>query len=59
MTAFYNGEVWAGNLGDIPLTSEIQIQLDIGRPLIPPEHIAFPADLAASCKNAAGQPAKC
>ena len=59
VTAFYDGQVWTGNPGDIPLTSEIQIQLDVGTPLIAPEHIVFPASLAASCENAAGKPAKC
>ena len=59
VTTFYDGKVWTGNPGDIPLTSEIQIQLDIGKPLIAPEHIVFPAGLAPSCENAAGIPAKC
>jgi hypothetical protein len=48
VTAFYNGKVWTGALGAIPLTSEAQIQLDVGKPLIAPEHIVFPAGLAAS-----------
>ena len=59
VTMFYDGKVWTGNPGDIPLTSEIQIQLDIGKPLIAPEHIVFPAGLAPACENAAGIPAKC
>jgi hypothetical protein len=48
VTAFYNGKVWTGNPSAIPLTSEAQIQLDIGKPLIAPQHIKFPKGLAAS-----------
>lgn len=59
VTTFYDGKVWTGNPGAIPLTSETQIQLDVGRPLVAPEHIVFPAGLAASCENAAGKPTNC
>lgn len=59
VTAFYDGKVWTGNPRDIPLTSETQIQLDVGKPLIAPEHIVFPADLAGACKNAAGKITSC
>ncbi len=48
VTAFYNGKVWTGNPSAIPLTSEAQIQLDLGKPLIAPQHIKFPKGLAAS-----------
>jgi hypothetical protein len=48
VTAFYNGKVWTGDPGNIPLTSEAQIQLDLGKPLIAPQHIKFPSGLAAS-----------
>lgn len=48
VTAFYNGKVWTGSPSAIPLTSEAQIQLDLGRPLIAPQHIEFPKGLAAS-----------
>jgi hypothetical protein len=39
VTALYNGAVWTGNPRDIPLGSHTQIQLDVGTPLIAPEHI--------------------
>ena len=48
VTAFYNGKVWTASPGNIPLTSEAQIQLDLGKPLIAPQHIKFPKGLAAS-----------
>jgi hypothetical protein len=48
VTAFYNGNVWTRALAAIPLTSEAQIQLDVGSPVVAPEHIVFPKGLAAS-----------
>jgi hypothetical protein len=48
VTAFYNGKVWTGDLANIPLPSEAQIQLDIGKPIVAPEHIRFPKGLAPS-----------
>jgi hypothetical protein len=45
VTAFYNGEVWAKAPASIPLTSEAQIQLDVGSPVVAPEHIVFPKGL--------------
>ncbi len=48
VTAFYDGKDWTGNPAAIPLTATAQIQLDVGKPLIAPEHIKFPAGLAAS-----------
>jgi hypothetical protein len=48
VTAFWNGKVWTGNLAAIPLPSEAQVQLDIGKPVVAPEHIVFPKGLAAS-----------
>lgn len=48
VTTFYDGKVWTGNPADIPLTSETQIQLDVGTPIVAPEHIVFPKGLAAS-----------
>jgi hypothetical protein len=47
VTTFYNGKVWTGSPADVPLTAAAQIQLDIGTPLIAPEHIPFPKLLAA------------
>lgn len=51
VTAFYNDKVWTAPLGRIPLTARAQIQLDVGTPLVAPEHIHFPAGLAASMSN--------
>jgi hypothetical protein len=48
VTTFYDGKVWTGNPGEIPLTSETQIQLDVGAPVVAPEHIRFPSGLAAA-----------
>jgi hypothetical protein len=45
VTAFFNGHVFTGNPRAIPLLAHAQIQLDVGRPLIAPEHIAFPQGL--------------
>jgi hypothetical protein len=47
VTAFYGGKVYEGNPRDIPLTSEAQIQLDVGTPLTAPQLITFPKNLAA------------
>jgi hypothetical protein len=52
VTTFYDGKVWTGNPGDIPLTSETQIQLDVGSPIVAPEHIVFPAGLGPPVKKA-------
>lgn len=41
VTAFYNGALYRGNPRDIPLGRYTQIQLDVGSPLIAPEHISF------------------
>jgi hypothetical protein len=46
VTAFYNGKAWAKSPASIPLTSEAQIQLDVGSPVVAPEHIVFPKGLA-------------
>jgi hypothetical protein len=48
VTTFYDGKVWTGNPANIPLTSELQVQLDVGGPIVAPEHITFPKGLAAS-----------
>jgi hypothetical protein len=45
VTALYNGQVFRGNPRDIPLTKHAQIQLEVGRPLVAPVHISFPAGL--------------
>jgi hypothetical protein len=48
VTAFYNGKVWARDPAAIPLTAAAQIQIDVGTPVVAPEHIKFPSGLAAS-----------
>jgi hypothetical protein len=45
VTAIYNGRLFVGNPRQIPLTAHAQIQLDVGRPLVAPLSIAFPAGL--------------
>jgi hypothetical protein len=45
VTSLYNGRVFRGNPRDIPLTRHAQIQLEVGRPLVAPVSITFPAGL--------------
>lgn len=45
VTAFYDGKVYRSNPADIPIGDHVQIQLDVGRPLVAPETIRFPAGL--------------
>ena len=45
VTAYYNGQVYRGNLRNIPLNAHAQIQLEVGRPLVVPESITFPNGL--------------
>ncbi len=45
VTALYNGQVYQGNPRDIPLTAHAQIQLEVGKPLVAPQHITFPSGL--------------
>jgi hypothetical protein len=45
VVAIYNGQVFTGNPRDIPLTAHAQIQLEVGTPLVAPEHITFPSGL--------------
>jgi hypothetical protein len=45
VTAIYNGRLFKGNPRQIPLTAHAQIQLDVGRPLVAPVSIGFPAGL--------------
>jgi hypothetical protein len=52
VTTFYNDKVWTGDPNAVPLTSEAQIQLDVGTPLVAPEQIKFPKGLAASMAKA-------
>jgi hypothetical protein len=45
VTAFFNGRVFTGNPREVPLLAHAQIQLDVGRPLIAPQHITLPPGL--------------
>jgi hypothetical protein len=45
VTALFNGHVFTGSPRTIPLLAHAQIQLDVGRPLIAPQQIAFPRGL--------------
>ncbi|HEX4527147.1 MAG TPA: hypothetical protein VH108_10460 [Gaiellaceae bacterium] len=45
VVAFYNGRDYAGNVRQIPLRKHAQVQLVVGKPLIAPETITFPAGL--------------
>jgi hypothetical protein len=45
VTALFNGRVFTGNVRQIPLLAHAQIQLEVGRPLVAPEKITFPAGL--------------
>jgi hypothetical protein len=45
VTAFVNGRRYLGNPRGIPLLAHAQVQLDVGRPLVAPESIRFPAGL--------------
>jgi hypothetical protein len=42
VTAIVNRRVWTGDPRRIPLTAHAQIQLEVGRPLVAPQHIEFP-----------------
>jgi hypothetical protein len=42
VTAIVNDRVWVGNPRDIPLIAHSQVQLEVGKPLIAPEHVTFP-----------------
>jgi hypothetical protein len=41
VTAFYNGKLYVGNPGNIPIGNHTQIQLDVGTPLIAPQKVNF------------------
>jgi hypothetical protein len=45
VTALFDGKLFNGNPRQIPLLAHAQIQLEVGKPLIAPEHIAFPPGL--------------
>jgi hypothetical protein len=43
--ALFDGRVFTGNPRAIPLLAHAQIELEVGRPLLAPERITFPAGL--------------
>jgi hypothetical protein len=45
VTALLDGRAFTGNPRRIPLLPHAQIQLEVGNPLLAPEHIAFPTGL--------------
>lgn len=45
VTALFNGRVFNGDSREIPLLAHAQIELEVGRPLLAPERIAFPVGL--------------
>jgi hypothetical protein len=45
VTALLNGRVFTGDPREIPLLAHAQIELEVGRPLLAPERIEFPAGL--------------
>jgi hypothetical protein len=45
VTALFDGRVFTGDPRQIPLLAHAQIQLEVGKPLLAPEHIAFPPGL--------------
>ena len=45
VTALLDGRVFTGNPRQIPLLSHAQIQIEVGTPLLVPEHITFPPGL--------------
>ena len=45
VTAIYNGKVYRGDPREIPLTAHAQIQLEVGTPLVAPQHVTFPHGL--------------
>jgi hypothetical protein len=45
VTALFDGRVFTGSPRRIPLLAHAQIQLEVGKPLVAPERIAFPPGL--------------
>ena len=45
VTALFDGHVYTGNPRQIPLLAHAQIQLEVGTPVLAPEHITFPPGL--------------
>lgn len=45
VTVLYDGKLYHGNPRDAPLGNHVQIQLDVGTPLVAPEIITFPSTL--------------
>jgi hypothetical protein len=45
VTAIFNGRLFRGDPRELPLLAHSQIELEVGRPLVTPEKIAFPRGL--------------
>jgi hypothetical protein len=45
VTALFDGRLFKGNPRLIPLLPHSQIELEVGRPLVAPEHVTFPTGL--------------
>ena len=45
MVVIYDGKWFKGNPRSVPLTKHAQIQLEVGKPLVAPEHITFTSGL--------------
>lgn len=45
VTAYVGGKVFQGDPRSIPLTAHAVIQLDVGKPLVPPRPVTFPPGL--------------
>jgi hypothetical protein len=45
VTVVFDGKLFTGNPRQVPLLPHAQIQLEVGKPLIAPERIAFPPGL--------------
>jgi hypothetical protein len=45
VTSYVDGQLYKGNPRGIPLSSNAQIQLDVGTPRVAPESISFPTKL--------------
>jgi hypothetical protein len=48
VTTYYDGKVWKGDPKNLPLTNHTEVQIDVGSPVVAPEHITFPKALGTS-----------
>src|SRR5438105_4046407 len=45
VTALLDGRVFTGDPRAIPLLAHSQVELEVGRPLVAPDHVSFPSGL--------------